>query len=133
MERKTRQHDAICDAIHGAGRPLLAREILAIAGHAVPQLSIATVYRNIKALLQAGRVRPVLFPGQNPRYEWDGHRPGHRHYFQCRGCERVFDLATCPGNLDALVPAGFVVEDHEILLFGRCRDCVVVRRKPRGR
>jgi len=123
MERKTRQNEAIRDAITAAGRPLLAQEVLEIATHAVPHMSIATVYRNIKALQVAGQIKSVLLPGQNPRYELLGQRHGHHHYFQCRECERVFAVKTCPGNLDGLAPSGFMVEDHEIILYGRCLEC----------
>ncbi len=121
MERRTRQHQAIFDVIVAAERPLLAQEILALASEVVPQLSIATVYRNIKSLQDGGAIKPVVLPGQNPRYELASH--GHHHHFQCRHCGRVFDLETCPGNLDCLAPSGFTVEEHEIILYGRCGDC----------
>ena len=125
MERKTRQFHAIFEVIAHAGRPLLAQEILEIAARAVPQLSLATVYRQIKSLLEDSSIRQVQLPGQNPRYEIGSHEhdPGHHHYFQCRRCEKVFDVPTCPGNLDKLAPAGFMVEDHEIILYGRCGEC----------
>lgn len=104
-----------------AERPLLAQEILTLASEAVPQLSIATVYRHIKSLQDEGAITPVVLPGQNPRYELASH--GHHHHFQCRQCGRVFDLETCPGNLERLAPSGFMVEEHEIILYGRCGDC----------
>jgi Fur family transcriptional regulator, ferric uptake regulator len=121
MERKTRQHQAIHDAIVAAHRPLLAQEVLALASEAVPRLSLATVYRNIKALQDEGSIKAVVLPGQNPRYELASR--SHHHYFQCRQCERVFDLEACPGNLERLAPSGFMVEDHEIILYGKCDDC----------
>lgn len=121
MERKTRQHQAIFDVIVAAHRPLLAQEILVLASLAVPRLSLATVYRNLKTLQDEGDIKPVLLPGQNPRYELASH--AHHHHFQCRQCERVFALEACPGNLHRLAPSGFTVEDHEIILYGRCDDC----------
>lgn len=121
MERKTRQHQAIYDVIVAAHRPLLAQEVLALASAAVPRLSLATVYRNLKTLQDEGDIKTVVLPGQNPRYELTSR--SHHHHFQCRQCERVFDLETCPGNLDRLAPSGFMVEDHEIILYGRCDDC----------
>lgn len=129
MERKTRQQQAIFDAIANAGRPLLALEIQSFASHTVPQLSLGTVYRQIKSLQEQALIRPVLLPGQNPRYELTGPHEGHghHHYFQCRGCERVFDVETCPGNMDKLMPSGFAVEDHEIILYGRCDGCATLR------
>jgi len=122
MERKTRQHQAILDAIFAAHRPLLAQEVLALASVVVPRLSLATVYRKLKVLQDDGDIRAVVIPGQNPRYELATR--SHHHHFQCRQCERVFALEACPGNLDRLAPAGFMVDDHEIILYGSCADCI---------
>lgn len=121
MERHTKQRAAIRDAIASASRPLLPQEILDVAHGQVPGLGIATVYRNLKALVEEGVLRVVDLPGQNPRYELAAH--AHHHHFQCRHCHRVFDVHACPGDLAALAPAGFLVEDHEITLYGRCREC----------
>ncbi len=123
MERRTRQNKAIFDVIVSTKRPLLAQEILDLALVAVPQLSVATVYRNIKALQEDGIIKAVVLPGQNPRYELASR--AHHHHFQCRQCEKVFELETCPGNLDRLAPSGFMVEDHEIILYGRCDACAL--------
>jgi Fur family ferric uptake transcriptional regulator len=56
MERNTRQRSAIRDAIAVADRPLLPQEVLDAAQPASPGLGIATVYRNLKALLDEGEV-----------------------------------------------------------------------------
>ena len=121
MERSTRQRTAIHDAIAQAGRPLLPQEVLDAAQSQVPGLGIATVYRNIKALVLDGELRCVELPGENPRYELVGH--AHHHHFQCNACQRVFDVHACPGDLSQLAPLGFSVEDHELTLYGKCIDC----------
>ena len=54
MERNTRQRSAIRDAIAQAQRPLLPQEVLEAARTEVPGLGIATVYRNLKALVEEG-------------------------------------------------------------------------------
>ena len=122
MERNTRQRSAIRDVIAQAARPLLPQEVLAAAKREVPGLGIATVYRNLKALVQEGELKPVNLPGENPRFEVVGHH--HHHHFQCRQCQRVFDVHACPGDLSRLAPRGFTVEDHDLTLYGRCGDCV---------
>ncbi|GAB4042664.1 MAG: transcriptional repressor [Rubrivivax sp.] len=121
MQRSTRQRDAIREALHSAGRPLLPQEVLVAAQAEVPGLGIATVYRTLKALVDEGSLRAVTLPGENPRYEPAHH--GHHHHFHCQACGRVFDVHACPGNLARLAPAGFEVAAHELTLYGRCRDC----------
>lgn len=128
MERRTRQHQAILDVMAAVRRPLLAQEILALASDWVPRLSLATVYRNLKALQEEQTIQTVMLPGQNPRYELASR--AHHHHFQCRRCQRVFDLEVCPGNLHHLAPSEFMVEDHEIVLYGRCADCHVEQVQP---
>lgn len=121
MERNTRQRTAIREAISIAARPLLPHEVLAAAQAAAPGLSIATVYRNLKALVDEGQLRAVMLPGESARFELAD--VGHHHHFQCRVCGRVFEVHACPGDLQGLAPAGFSVEDHDLTLYGRCRDC----------
>ena len=127
MERSTRQRSAIRAALQAAQRPLLPQEVLAAAQALVPGLGIATVYRNLKALLDEGAIQLVALPGENPRYETPGH--GHHHHFQCTTCGRVFDVHACPGDLSRLAPTGFTVEDHDLILYGRCRECQPAARR----
>ncbi|MFG6414303.1 Fur family transcriptional regulator [Roseateles sp. DC23W] len=121
MERNTRQRTAIRQAIAEAARPLLPQEILQAAEVAAPGLSLATVYRNLRTLVEEGELLAVTLPGEVPRYELAG--AGHHHHFQCDSCQRVFEVHACPGNLAGLAPRGFVVERHELTLYGRCSDC----------
>jgi len=98
-----------------------------VAQAEVPALSLATVYRNLKLLVDAGEIHAVSLPGESPRYESAGH--AHHHHFQCDKCLRVFDVHACPGNFAGLAPKGFVVERHELTLYGRCADCAPPARR----
>ncbi len=129
MERQTRQRAAIQRVFDETSRPLDPHEVLTHAQRFVPQLGIATVYRALKSLGDEGLIATVNLPGENPRYERaDLH---HHHHFQCRACQRVFDLDGClgdvamrsPRDFQALTPPGFTLEDHEIILYGRCKQC----------
>jgi Fur family ferric uptake transcriptional regulator len=122
MERNTRQRAAIRDAIAQAARPLLPHEVLEAAQPLAPGLSIATVYRNLRAMQEDGSLHAVMLPGENPRFELAG--GGHHHHFQCRHCQRVYEVEACPGDLSALAPPGFTVDDHELTLYGRCANCM---------
>lgn len=124
MERNTRQRTAIRQAIERAGRPLLPAEVLQAAQADVPGLSLATVYRGLKSLVEEGAITPVSLPSEVTRYEVAGHH--HHHHFQCLSCDRVYDVHACPGDLGRLAPRGFVVESHDLTLYGRCEPCAEV-------
>jgi Fur family ferric uptake transcriptional regulator len=121
MERSTVQRSAIREALQRAGRPLLAQEVLVMACESVPRIGIATIYRNLKTMVDEGLLRQVVLPGENPRFELSGH--GHHHHFQCNQCQKVFDIHSCPTDLANLAPKGFTVEDHDLTLYGRCKNC----------
>jgi Fur family ferric uptake transcriptional regulator len=122
MERNTRQRGAIRRAFQRAGRPLNTDEVLAQARTEVGGLGIATVYRNIRTLVDEGWLTPVELPGEVPRYELQG--KGHHHHFHCRQCDKVYDVAGCAAAaVGEMIPPGFVGEDHEIVLYGLCPDC----------
>lgn len=121
MERRTRQRDAVRRVVDAARHPLSAAEIHDAAARLQEGLGIATVYRTIKALLDAGELVAVSLPGDTPRYERAA--LGHHHHFHCRACGRVFEVDGCPGGLARLAPRGFAVDGHELVLYGRCKGC----------
>jgi Fur family ferric uptake transcriptional regulator len=130
MERNTRQREAVLAAIEHAGRALTPGEILALAQGSVASLNLSTIYRHINALQDEARIVKVLLPGQAARFEaacGEGHAhggaPHHHHHFHCNGCDRVYALHACPGSMQDLAPAGFVVSAHEITLRGLCAEC----------
>ena len=122
MRRHTQQREAIRRAFEAADRPLSPGEVLAAAQRGVPQLGIATVYRELRALVDAGWLAEVPLPGSPSRYEVAGKH--HHHHFRCRQCDRVYEVAGCPPDLSALLPPGFQLEGHDVTLLGRCAECV---------
>lgn len=121
MERNTRQRNAIQEAFRQADRPLSTEEVLVAARSAVPRIGVATVYRTIRALEAEGWLGRVELPGAPDRYELTG--KAHHHHFHCDRCDRVFDLAGCPGSLADLLPRSFRLERHELVLYGQCAEC----------
>lgn len=120
MERSTRQRSAIRQALLDADRPLLATEVLQAAKKDVPSLGLATVYRALKTLVAQDDLKVVSLPGENPRFEF---AHGHHHHFSCQACGRVYDIHACPGNLAQLAPPDFLVDSHELTLYGTCAKC----------
>ena len=146
MERHTRQRQSLLDALAQSGQALSPPDLLALAKLAVPSLNLSTVYRQIKGLLDAGRLVRVELPGQPARYEMapsgetqahshasgaatphahSAHAvPQHHHHFHCVQCDRVYPIHACPGPMNHLAPAGFQVQHHDLTLRGLCAACV---------
>jgi Fur family ferric uptake transcriptional regulator len=121
MERDTRQRRAIREVLEAAGRPLSPQELLRGARRRAPTLGLATVYRTVRGLVAEGSLTPVSLPGEPARYERAG--KGHHHHFRCRACDRVFEVEGCRQARVAQAPRGFVIEDHEVVWYGRCASC----------
>lgn len=119
--RKTKQRDAIHEVFRSSKRPLSPEEIRGVASKALPGIGIATVYRNLKSLVESGLLKIVEIPGAAALYELADLE--HHHHFQCDDCDKVFDIPGCPGNLESITPPGFKVTSHNITLFGTCPDC----------
>jgi len=121
MKRNTRQRQAIRDVLIRAGRPLTPHEILTASQEIIPSLGIATVYRTINSLREAGELNPVELPGETPRYEMAG--KGHHHHFHCLHCDRVFDIHKCISDFEEMRPEGFILDRHAVILYGTCEEC----------
>lgn len=124
-QRNTRQRQAIYSAIEEAGRPLTPQEILTLAQESVPELGIATVYRNLKVLLKEQLICTVELPAQSDRYEAikQHHQHEHHHHFLCTKCHRAFEVHGCSNDFEAMVPEGFQMQTHEVVLYGFCAQC----------
>ena len=121
MKRKTSQRAAIEQVFRQENRPLGVEEILKAGREIVESLNQATVYRNLKLLVEKGWIKQISHPTLGILYEQTG--KGHHHHFHCHTCNRVFELPGCALNEQEAAPHGFVVEDHEVFLFGLCPAC----------
>jgi Fur family ferric uptake transcriptional regulator len=121
--RSTKQRRLLLEIVTREGRPLSPGELLELARAALPTIGLSTVYRTIRALEEAREIAAVEVPGQPPRYELAQVAARHHHHFHCVACDRVYDLEGCPGGMRNLLPSGFTLEQHTLVLTGRCRDC----------
>ena len=120
MIRDTQQRNAIHAALLNSGRPLSVNEIFELAKDRVAGLGIATVYRNLKALQEEGKIIQVNLPAQAPRWEVPAN---HHHHFLCSTCDKLFEIRGCPDDIKRLLPEGYTMEKHDILLQGQCDSC----------
>lgn len=100
---------------------LTADEVFTRAREELPELSRATVYNTLSALVGAGLLREVESRGAvlyDPNPD-----PTHQH-FRCRGCGRLHDVhVEGVGELRIADERPFVVHERTVLLRGLCPSC----------
>lgn len=121
MKRKTRQREIIKHVFQSEGRPMNPLEILSLAQYSFSGLSLATVYRAVKELVEEKWLITVEVPGLSLYYEINRHK--HHHHFYCYACSKVFEVDGCV-SVEGLTPKDFLLESHEILPSGKCSGCM---------
>jgi len=119
--RSTKQRAAIKKVFDVVKRPLSPKEILDISVHDVPNLGIATVYRNIKIMVDKKELIAIDIPGQPPRY----YLPmANKHpIFICQKTNRAFfiDPHCVKVQIDNL-SSHFAVQASETIVYGVYHD-----------
>ena len=127
--RHTPQRNAIEAAFRQARRPLSVDEVLELARAQVGSMDPATVYRNLGRMVEEGWLERITLPAKGVVYE-PGHKE-HHHHFHCRQCNRAFELPGCGLRPALQAPPDFLVEDHDVFLYGLCPECSAQPRKGR--
>jgi Fur family peroxide stress response transcriptional regulator len=97
-----------------------ADEVFFRAKKAMPEISHATVYNCLDALVKCGLVRQVQL--QRGATRFCPNMEEHCHYY-CDECGAVFDVSL-PATAPAMPrPRGFKVDHYEIAVHGHCADC----------
>ncbi|OGO10739.1 MAG: hypothetical protein A2Z66_11400 [Chloroflexi bacterium RBG_13_66_10] len=92
--RVTEQRARVLEIIHSRGPHLGAEEIYAAAREDDADVSLATVYRTMRALRRAGLVE-LRFFGPDHTHEHYEATGGPEHYhFTCKRCGRVSEFET---------------------------------------
>jgi len=130
--RYTRQRSAVYACLRGADCHPTAEQVCAAVRRGLPRISLATVYKALEALVDAGLASRVAHESGASRY--DARSEAHYH-LRCEATGEVRDLPLpydpcliekiAPQLVEALRREGFDITGHRLELLGRFR-------KPRG-
>ena len=96
-------------------------QLLHSRGEAV---GLATVYRNLQAIVQADEVDTLR--NEDGELLYRKCSPKHHHHLVCRNCGRVVEVkgpAVERWATRAAEEHGFVDVEHTVEIFGLCPDC----------
>jgi Fur family peroxide stress response transcriptional regulator len=97
-----------------------AEEVFIRSKKTMPDISMATVYNCLDALVKCRLVRQVQLERGATRY--CPNMEEHCHYY-CDGCGTVFDVALTGNSTVVPRPKGFKIDHYEIAVHGICADC----------
>ena len=121
--RITPQRHAVLDyLLHSKSHPT-ADEIYKVLEEKFPNMSVATVYNNLRVLREVGLVRELTYGGESSRF--DCNMTDHYHVI-CTLCDKVVDFHYPPlDEIESLAEqvTGFVIDDHRLELYGVCQEC----------
>ena len=122
--RQSKKRDAMLSLLQSSRDHPSADRIYHQLKPEYPDLSLATVYRNLGQLCGQGLVKRVGTVDGQERY--DGQTCPHSHFI-CNRCGCVADLPRLAPEEDCVeqlsVQYGFTVEDCEFIVRGLCKDC----------
>jgi Fe2+ or Zn2+ uptake regulation protein len=86
----------------------------------LPRISLATVYRNLEILSEAGMIRKLEISGRQKRFDrlLDQH-----HHIYCVQCHRVDNLKVETVSPDSAAEIGYRISGCRIEFFGICPEC----------
>lgn len=88
-----------------------------------PKISLATLYRNLNQLAEAGIIKKI--DGLESSAHFDHNTHNHYHFI-CDKCKKVFDISAgvAPDIISKTEnETGFYIEGHDIVFHGLCREC----------
>ena len=123
MKRNTIQRSLVFEAVNKLQCHATADEIYKTIVKEHPNVSRATVYRNLNLLSEMGEIRKIEIPGGSDRFDHLCH--DHCHV-KCEKCGRLFDVdMEYITGLEKSInnDRGFTFTGYDILFRGICPDC----------
>lgn len=87
-----------------------------------PSISLATIYKNVNAMIDNGFLKEVKIIGEDSRYELNY---GEHSHVVCRECGKVVDIDIETQSLfkEAGKKSNIMVESSSMVFYGICKEC----------
>ncbi len=119
----TQQRARVFEYLQSVEHHPTAEEVFLAVKPQLPKISLATVYKNLEALVESGLASKWSYANAAARYDI---RTDHHYHLRCLSCGRMWDIE--PTEVSELLARmrpqrGFQVSDYRLELVGTCRDC----------
>jgi len=118
--RYSKQRELIKNIIKGRKDHPTADMIYSSARQAEPNISLGTVYRNLKMLSDDGVI--ITLETVDKRLHYDGDISRHSHFI-CEKCGKIIDLFEPAETPTELKKLGLTVSGEKCIYYGSCIEC----------
>jgi len=121
--RHSRQRERIYEYLIATEEHPTAERIHSDLRRESPELSLGTVYRNLKLLEELGRIRKVMTYDGNERYDAICHDHAH---FICQRCGSIRDVSEVDSDQirkELALEDGYRISNLDMILKGTCPAC----------
>jgi len=125
--RITPQRHAVLEYLLTSMSHPTADEIYKALEGKFPNMSVATVYNNLRILREIGLVRELTYGDDSSRF--DSNMDDHYHII-CEQCGKIVDFHyPTLDEIESLAEkiSGFDINDHRMELYGKCKECQEVQ------
>ena len=125
MSRGSKQRDTILRVVKNSKDHPRADWVYDEVRREIPNISLGTVYRNLRYLAESGEIRQLEIADGTSRF--DGNSESHYH-FRCEKCGHIFDIdEPVDHSIGERVAKnnGFIVHRQRMELIGLCNACQV--------
>ena len=121
----SKQREQILDIFLKTEKHLTINDLYELVRKKYPKIGLATVYRAIRVICDAGLAREVYFGDGIRRFE---HKYGHKHHdhLVCTQCGRVIEVFSpeIEKMQEKLAKKhNFIPSNHKMKIFGTCDRC----------
>jgi Fur family ferric uptake transcriptional regulator len=121
--RMTNQREIILRELVKSKQHLTADELYDIVKKLMPRISLATVYRNLEILSEAGIIGKLEISGRQKRFDYD---PGSHDHIYCAVCHRLDNISVKSGTVETKElqsVKGYSVTGYRLEIIGVCPKC----------
>jgi Fur family peroxide stress response transcriptional regulator len=123
MLRRTKQREAILKVLRSTTSHPAADWIYSEVRKEIPDISLGTVYRNLKLLRECREILEIDLGSTSSRFNGN---PANHYHFRCEKCGRVFDIDEPVDeeiNEKISRKTGFKISHHWLEFRGLCKVC----------
>lgn len=124
--RITPQRHAVLEFLLTSMTHPTADEIYRALEDKFPNMSVATVYNNLRILREIGLVRELTYGDGSSRFDSN---MGEHYHIMCESCGKIVDFHyPSLDEIESLAAkvSGFEINHHRLELYGKCKDCAQV-------